>query len=163
MKSPTGCGPCVERNTQDIVCKYANPVCFPSKMKTQSVSSPVQPHVLNLSCKYLPGDGEMKPKRILPVIMGFWNPVSPLDPKHSVVFFCCCFYLETETEALCSREVGQSLPWLLLLDPLSQCQCICRAKWLRLPQPSRLLKNTAALSRIQLHSDSVPPGLEARY
>lgn len=96
MKGSTGCDLCVERDTQDILCKYTNPVCSLSNMQIQSASFPVQPHPVNSSSKYLPGDGEVKPKRTLSLTLGYLNPANPLDPEHSVVFFFLCFYLETE-------------------------------------------------------------------
>lgn len=90
--------------------------------------------------------------------MGYLNPANPLDPLSLLLFG------DMENEAHCNTEGEQSLLQLLLLDPPSQCQCICRAKWLSQMALAPAAKSTteehscAQLHR--LHYDSVPRGLE---
>lgn len=76
------------------------------------------------------------------------NQGNPVDLEPSITF-CSLLLLfgDTENKARSSVVVGQTLLQLQLLDPLSQCQGIRRAKWL-----SQMALPPAANSTTEEHS-----------
>lgn len=112
--------------------------------KSRLLSLPSSPISLTYQSKYLMGRGNQRGP-------GLWFWVIWIQRTHLILFLC--FYLETWRTRLSVIPRGTSLSfsycfWIPLPSASAYARPNGSAKWLWLPQPSQLLRSTAALSCI---------------